>query len=80
MKANRFRRGSGCFECKVCGKRTRDTGDNASCEMCPLCFERSSWRNSLSDHGLLTPEVEAKLDSLKTVREIEAYGSSLIQF
>lgn len=51
MPKSRFQRGSGCFTCKLCAKRTRDTGDNGSCELCPLCFSKSECGNSLSDSG-----------------------------
>ena len=48
---NRFAKGSGCFSCRCCGKKTRNTGDNGGCGLCPLCFEISSCENTLSDNG-----------------------------
>lgn len=48
---NRFRRGSGCYTCKLCGKRTRDVDGNADVEMCQLCELKSGLENSLADHG-----------------------------
>jgi len=65
---DRFSKGSGKFECKCCGKMTRDTGDNGSVQMCPLCFEKSSCGNSLSDNGWGT---HADLDNCKTAEEVQ---------
>jgi hypothetical protein len=48
---NRFERGSGRFACRSCGKQTRNTGDNGSCGLCPLCYEKSGCSNTLSDEG-----------------------------
>jgi hypothetical protein len=64
---NRFGRGTGCFTCKSCKKQTRDTGENGSCRLCPLCFERSSCENSLSDNGWGN---HGDLDHCKTVEEV----------
>jgi hypothetical protein len=47
---NRFGRG-GCFTCRLCGKRTRDTGENGGVQLCPLCDVKSLNGNSLSDAG-----------------------------
>ena len=47
----RFQRGTGCFACKSCGKRTRDVGDNGSVRLCPLCDAKALNGNSLSDAG-----------------------------
>lgn len=51
MKKNRFERGSGCFTCGICGRLTRDTGDNASVELCPECYELCGIENHLNDYG-----------------------------
>lgn len=49
---NRFERGSGCYECKSCGKMTRETcGGNGSVGLCPFCFEVAGMENGLSDSG-----------------------------
>jgi hypothetical protein len=48
--ASKFNRG-GCFKCGDCGRKTRDTGDNGSAELCPECYERCSWENDISDNG-----------------------------
>ena len=44
-KASRkhFKRGSGCFTCRCCGKQTRDTGnDEGSCLLCLACYESAA--------------------------------------
>jgi len=61
----RFGRG-GCFTCVECGKLTRDTGlDNASCRMCPYCFEVSCWENTVSDNGF---SAEVRTEGLLALR------------
>lgn len=51
MKTNRFERGSGCYECIGCGKKTRETGEcESNCGLCRDCFEREGWRNEHSDN------------------------------
>jgi len=50
MAQNRFKRGSGCFNCRVCGRLTRDTGnDNGNVGLCPECLELSGQQNEHSD-------------------------------
>lgn len=67
-KNNRFGRG-GCFTCKKCGKRTRDTGENAAVGMCPLCDEICLCENALSDNGW---GEHGDLDHCKTLAEVRA--------
>ena len=52
-KGNRFQKGSGCFTCVSCGKRTRATGtrDHEFCKLCLVCFENAGIENSHSDEG-----------------------------
>ncbi len=49
---SRFRRGSGTYPCKCCGKLTRETG---SCEsnvgLCLACFDEAGLENEHSDYG-----------------------------
>ena len=51
-KANRFGTG-GCFTCRSCSRKTRDTGrgDNEGCQLCVECFELSGIENEISDNG-----------------------------
>lgn len=37
------------FKCSACGKRTRDTGGNASVGLCPDCYKEFSIENMISD-------------------------------
>jgi hypothetical protein len=37
------------FECRVCHRRTRDTGDNGAIELCPQCYIAASIENGLND-------------------------------
>lgn len=68
MAKSRFQRGSGCFKCRQCGVQTRDTGDNGSLLLCPLCEAKSSWGNHLIDNGL---GCWSDLDSCTTVEQVE---------
>lgn len=49
-QSDRFKRGSGCFNCAVCGRQTRDTGDNGDLQLCPEDYEIAGIENQLSDH------------------------------
>ena len=47
-----FQRGSGCYNCNSCGKRTRETGlGESQVELCRDCLESSELENSISDEG-----------------------------
>ncbi len=39
----------GVFKCSACGKRTRDTGENASVGLCPDCYKECMIENMISD-------------------------------
>jgi hypothetical protein len=47
-----FRKGSGVYSCKCCGKLTRETG---SCEsnvhLCLACYDDAGWENQHSDEA-----------------------------
>lgn len=61
----RFEKGSGCFDCGVCGRKTRATGgDNDSVKLCEECYEIAGIENQISDQGS-TPELLAEIESLK---------------
>lgn len=55
MQANRFRRGSGLYACRCCGRNTRATGrgDNEHVLLCAECFDLGGEENHLSDTGTL---------------------------
>jgi hypothetical protein len=45
----RLTRGIGCYVCKVCGHRTRETGDGASIGCCELCYEICGCECTMAD-------------------------------
>jgi len=64
MKHDKFKRGSGCFSCKSCGRQTRDTGDNGELQLCSECYEMAGIENSIAD-GNATDEEKALWHQLK---------------
>lgn len=46
-----FQRGSGVFVCRVCGRNTRNTGDNGAIHLCEQCYEIAGYENQFSDDG-----------------------------
>jgi hypothetical protein len=68
--ASKFQRGSGCYTCGYCGRRTRSTGrgDNENCGLCAECYDLSGLENEASDRGM-TPALEAEMEALRvTIR------------
>ena len=53
LRDNRkFRRGTGCYTCRSCGKKTRETGSSESfAELCLTCFDYFSWENTHNDES-----------------------------
>jgi hypothetical protein len=50
--SRRFQKGSGVFECKGCGARTRASGTgNESARLCPKCYAQALAENSEEDDG-----------------------------
>lgn len=77
--ASKFKKGSGCFKCTLCGKMTRDVnGDNGFAEQCVVCYESGGCGNSLSDEGYAEMTKEegdekcpwAIFDDCKTRKEV----------
>ena len=77
MAHNRFKRGSGCFACNQCGNQTRDTGDNGSVGLCPVCYAKQAYGNSLSDNTTIRDPWDQFL-GCKTIAEVEARYDSLM--
>lgn len=51
-RKSRFTRGSGCYTCRACGKRTRETGEGeSSIELCIRCYDDAGLENNHSDGG-----------------------------
>ena len=62
-----FGRG-GCFTCDDCGRKTRETGENAGIEgMCPLCAELAMLQNGFSDYGGSDGDRELSLSLRKEI-------------
>ena len=51
--AQRFARGSGVYNCRICERATRSTGrgDNEHVQLCAECFDLAGEENSISDTG-----------------------------
>lgn len=57
MARSHFSLGQSTFNCRCCGRLTRDVGDNGSLELCPHCFQMAGWDNQHNDGGTTpTPE------------------------
>jgi hypothetical protein len=54
-RGRRFERGSGCFTCESCGRKTRKTGVTSGSDwpVCPDCYELAGYQNGVSDNGPL---------------------------
>lgn len=52
---NRFARGTGCYTCESCGRKTRQTDVNSGSDwkVCADCFELAGYQNGISDNGPL---------------------------
>lgn len=47
---SQFRKGTGCYNCDVCGKLTRNTGEQSlGSKTCPKCWEEAGLENEHSD-------------------------------
>ena len=42
-------RGQSVFACGICGRKTRNVGDNGAAGLCPECDESSMIENGISD-------------------------------
>lgn len=56
-----FTKGSGCYTCTMCGRKTRDdgNGDSVHCGLCSQCYEYSGLENEMLDYepGYSTTEL-----------------------
>lgn len=55
-----FKRGQSTFNCNICGRLTRDTGDNGQHELCPDCYELAGLDNMHNDDGEAPNEKQMK--------------------
>lgn len=73
-KYNRFGRGyggmkGGAFKCNMCGRLTRDTGDNASVGLCPDCLEEAELENMFSDGAITGAEYKKGMADVEKRRQ-----------
>jgi hypothetical protein len=67
MKRNRFQKGSGCYTCQSCKRKTRDTGGGAvNNGLCDYCYEEAGLQNSLDDGNITQADFDKQLECLKT--------------
>lgn len=67
-----FQQGSGCYTCATCGRKTRNTGQSLSSELCPQCWDLAGLENEVSD-GHQTLE-EALPEARRLLAEIRSKG------
>lgn len=61
-----FRGTGGVYVCRVCEKKTRETGHSESgAELCAFCFEEAGLENSLADGIITQEEFDKELASLR---------------
>ncbi|MNK14384.1 hypothetical protein D3C87_325030 [compost metagenome] len=49
--------GGAVYQCRICNRNTRDTGENGGVQLCPECNEASMTENAINDYGdEMTPE------------------------
>ena len=47
---SKFQKGTSVYVCRICGKRTRDVGDDsAGVDLCSVCFEKCGAENEAAD-------------------------------
>lgn len=53
---SRFNKGSGCYTCQSCGKKTRDVNrEEGAARLCSDCYEKAGDENAVTD-GLMTQQ------------------------
>jgi hypothetical protein len=75
---SRFRRGSGVYPCKSCGKMTRATGfSEENVDLCAYCYEESGLENALQDGDITEAEFDKQIDQLRTLHHRDEQGKPL---
>jgi hypothetical protein len=72
--ASRFAKGSGCYACNCCGRKTRAVG-HGDCEhvrLCAQCYELAGYENMVQDGAKLSGSEQAHVARL--VAEVKAAG------
>ena len=61
---SRFRAGSGVYTCRLCGKRTRETGEcESGVGLCKRCMDVCGYENMVNDGNMKLEEVPAEYRS-----------------
>jgi hypothetical protein len=64
MANDRFKRGSGVFQCRHCTRQTRDTnGDNGRAELCEDCYDGCAQDNGYCDTSDPIEKAQFKRDA-----------------
>lgn len=76
MNASKFQRGSGCYTCQACGRKTRATGrnENEHVGLCAPCYDLAGIENDISDHGE-TPALLAEAARLRSLISSHSTGN-----
>lgn len=62
-KNNRFARGTGCYNCESCGRKTRESR-NDNCRLCNECFDIAGIENEVQDGYKTVGEVRDEVIAL----------------
>jgi len=66
LRKDRFEKGSGCYTCLDCGKRTRETGEcESGCQLCKECYELAGLENMLQDGNISQEEYDRRVAEIR---------------
>lgn len=78
MAIRKFQHGQSTYNCRVCKRLTRNTGDEGQVELCAECYELAGIKNEISDNGPLGPDSFTKPETVvKLLGRLKAYGIDL---
>lgn len=73
---NRFATGTGCYTCRICGRKTRKTEPDAAYQKaCAQCWEVAGLENEQSDYGDPDGRIQRQIDELNA--EIVTLGGKV---
>lgn len=63
---SKFLRGSGCYACEICGRQTRNNGEQAmGSKLCPECWDAAGAENEFQDGYIDEAELRRKLLNIR---------------
>lgn len=65
MTKTRFAKGSGCYNCGCCGRKTRDTDGEGYLGLCAECYEIGGIENGISDGAYTAEHAAPRLAELR---------------